>query len=89
MELNGILDVDSEEDLFCLHLVSYDLIQRSLQSFKDAWNCHKIRTEKHKSPIQLYLKGLEDLKQEQQSGSLNGDIPELIQVRILNIFEKF
>jgi hypothetical protein len=47
MELNGILDVDSDVDLFCLHFVSYDLMQRSLQSFKDAWNRHKLGTAKH------------------------------------------
>ncbi|KZS01554.1 Uncharacterized protein APZ42_001750 [Daphnia magna] len=35
-ETDDILDVDCEIDLFCLHLVGYDLIQRSLQTFREA-----------------------------------------------------
>jgi folate-dependent phosphoribosylglycinamide formyltransferase PurN len=52
-ELNRILDVDSDVDLFCLHSFFYDLSQRLLQSFKDAWNCHPLWRDNHKSPIQL------------------------------------
>ncbi|KAI9565234.1 hypothetical protein GHT06_009017 [Daphnia sinensis] len=40
METDDILDVDCEIDLFCLHIFGCDLIQPSLQTFREAWNCH-------------------------------------------------
>lgn len=80
MEIDGQLDVASEVDLFCLHVVAYDLLQRSLQAFKDAWNCHPIRTEHSRSPMELNISGLQKLKEEQENWLLEGEVSELIQV---------
>ncbi|XP_045027546.1 uncharacterized protein LOC116935144 isoform X2 [Daphnia magna] len=79
MQTDGLLDVDSEMDLLCLHMVAYDVIQRSLQAFKNAWNCHPIRTEHHKSPMELYISGLTQLKEDEEQGKFEGQVTELIQ----------
>jgi hypothetical protein len=83
MQTDGMLDVDSEMDLLCLHVVAYDLIQRSLQAFKNAWNCHPIRTEHHKSPMELYILGINQLREDREQGKLDGQVTELIQVKIV------
>lgn len=84
MEIDGQLDVGSEVDLFCFHVVAYDLLQRSsLQAFKDAWNCHPIRTEHSRSPMELYISGLQKLKEEQENGLIEGEVSELIQVNYM------
>jgi hypothetical protein len=75
MEIDGQLDVGSEVNLFCFHVVAYDLLQRSLQAFKDAWNCHPIRTEHSRSPMELYISGLQKLKEEQENGLIEGEVP--------------
>jgi hypothetical protein len=80
METKGVLDVDSNQDLFCLHIVATNLIQRSLQTFKDSWNCHPLRTENHRSPMQLYHDGLQHLKTQKDKGAIEGEVTELIQV---------
>lgn len=73
METDDILEFDCEIDLFCLHLVGYDLIQRSLQTFREAWSCHPIRTKKHNSFMELYIKGLQTLKEEHEAGAFVED----------------
>ncbi|KAK4037426.1 hypothetical protein OUZ56_029459 [Daphnia magna] len=79
METDDILEFDCEIDLFCLHLVGYDLIQRSLQTFREAWSCHPIRTKKHNSLMELYIKGLQTLKEEHEAGAFVEEPTELLQ----------
>ncbi|XP_063438044.1 uncharacterized protein LOC134719043 [Mytilus trossulus] len=57
MEREGILDMESEIHLWSLHYVFMPRIQRSLDTFKKMWNNHKIRTERGKTPKQLFLRG--------------------------------
>ncbi|XP_045035733.1 uncharacterized protein LOC116936016 [Daphnia magna] len=85
MQIDGLLDVDSEMDLLCLHMVAYDVIQRSLQAFKNAWNCHPIRTEHHKSPMELYISGLNQLMEDEEQGKFEGQVTELIQGKKLKL----
>ena len=54
LENEGILDVDNEVDLFCLHYVYLPCIQESLQNFKQGWNHHALSTESGWSPMQLF-----------------------------------
>ena len=86
MQTDDLLDVDSKMDLLFLHMVSYDVIQRSLQAFKNAWNCHPIRTEHHKSHMELYVSGLNQLKEEEEQEKFGGQVTELIQVKIIGSF---
>ncbi|XP_030219380.1 uncharacterized protein LOC115548716 isoform X2 [Gadus morhua] len=50
----GTLNPDNEVHLFALHRIFLPLIQQSLDSFRDAWNFHGLRTERNQSPQQLW-----------------------------------
>ena len=67
---NGILNPDDSIDLFCLHLVTFDLLQRSLNEFKISWNNHSLRTEGEKTPRQLFIAGMAQLLQFQSGRPL-------------------
>lgn len=49
-----MLDVESELDLYCLHLVYIPIINRSLSQFKEAYNNHPLSTERNMTPAQLW-----------------------------------
>ncbi len=55
MESCGVLDVDAEIHLFCLH---YSRINRSLTAFKNGWNNHPLSSEGYITPLQLWISGL-------------------------------
>ena len=58
LEDNGLLDPNSPIDLFCLHLVYQPYISHCLSTFIEAWNNHKLRSERGKTPKQLWIEGL-------------------------------
>ena len=58
MEQHDLLDPINENHLFALHYVYLPRINRSLKQFKEAWNCHGLRTEREKTPNQLFTAGL-------------------------------
>ena len=43
--------------LFTLHFIYMPHINISLQRFREGWNNHKVRTERYKSPYQMYVEG--------------------------------
>ncbi|KAJ7761442.1 hypothetical protein B0H16DRAFT_1414953 [Mycena metata] len=51
---NDLLDMDNDIHRSCLYLVFQPRIQASLDRTRDAWNHHKIRTAKNKTPVALY-----------------------------------
>ena len=53
MEQHDFLD----KHLFALHYVYLPWINRSLKQFKEARNCHGLRTERGKTPNQLFTAG--------------------------------
>ena len=55
MEATGILDPESETDLFVLHCVYLPRIKKSLKEFARAWNMHPVRTERNWSPLQIMM----------------------------------
>lgn len=57
LESQGLLDVDSDIDLFVLKLVYLPVINEALLEFKQAYNNHKVRTEGNKTPVQMYGTG--------------------------------
>ena len=65
MEWKGLLMHDSDLDLFVLHFVSFRLIENSVERARQSWNHHKVRTEKHMTPHQLYVMGLTNLAQQE------------------------
>ena len=54
----GILDPNSEVDLFALHFVFLPEVQQQLNIFKEGWDHHKMRTEHNRTPTQLWILGL-------------------------------
>ena len=58
MEEEGMLDPEMDLDLFVLHCVLLPVINRSLQSFTQAWNQHPIRTERMWCPKKIWMNGV-------------------------------
>lgn len=54
LEATGVLNIENETDLFCLHYVYLPRINADLDSFRLAWNSHSISTEGNWSPLQLF-----------------------------------
>ena len=72
----GTLNPDNEVHLFALHRIFLPLIQQSLDSFRDAWNFHGLRTERNQSPQQLWRRyreqgPMEDPTEVKEQSTLN------------------
>lgn len=50
---DGILNVESNDELFCLHILFIPLLNKKIKEFKDGWNNHKLSTEHSRSPLQI------------------------------------
>jgi len=54
----GLLDVDNEIHIYCLHYVYLPKINQRLNSFQEAWNRHPLQSEHSLSPEQMWTRGL-------------------------------
>ncbi|KAL2085762.1 hypothetical protein ACEWY4_019082 [Coilia grayii] len=79
LEQDQLLDVSSTEDLFCVHLVFLPKLKMDLESFVEGWNSHPVRTERNRTPEQLWWLGLM---------TTDIDQPENIEAGFLNIFKR-
>lgn len=61
LESVGILNSDDDIDLFCLHTVYLPRINRHLNTWREAWMKHPMRTEHNLSPEQLWIRGLQQI----------------------------
>ncbi|CAC5388907.1 unnamed protein product [Mytilus coruscus] len=52
-----IVDLENEIHMWALHFVYQPRIQRSLNSFMEMWNSHKLSSERGKTPDQLFVQG--------------------------------
>ena len=59
LESVSLLDPNNELHLFCLHTVYIPRINRHLQSWREAWAKHPMRSEHNLSPEQLWTSGLQ------------------------------
>ena len=82
MERTGLLDPNDEKHLWCLHLVYLPLINKHLKIWKDAWVQHPLRSEKNKTPMQLWIQGLNAI-----SGSHSTIAREMPEVSIMLLFQ--
>ena len=57
MEHHDLLNPVNNLNLFALHYVYVPRINRALNQFKLSWNSHGIRTERGKTPNQLFTEG--------------------------------
>jgi len=53
LENNGVLDVDNPKHVYLLHKVFIPRINSHLETFRKAWNCHPLSSERNYSPNQL------------------------------------
>ncbi len=67
LELQSLLNIEDNIDIFVLHFVFKPRINRHLEDFVQGWTCHKLRTEKSMSPNQLWIMGLHDVPSEENS----------------------
>ena len=61
LESSAMLDVDDEVQLWCLHYVFLPVINSHLTNWKSAWVHHPLRSEKNRTPMQLWIAGLQRL----------------------------
>lgn len=64
MESDAILDPDNDRDLFCLHAVYRPIINDMLRRFTESWINHKIRIAENKTPLQLFIMGMQQIEHE-------------------------
>ena len=57
----GILDICDPLDLYALHFIFLPVIQTQLDVFKEGWANHGLRTEKNRTPLQLWVLGLNEM----------------------------
>ena len=81
LENQDVLRPDEERHLWCLHHVFLPIINRHLNSWKDAWVHHPLRTERNKTPMQLWISGL------QEAWNSLGPEGEVFQVYLYKIIE--
>ncbi|CAL8279997.1 unnamed protein product [Merluccius merluccius] len=53
----GTLDPDNEMHIWALHYIYLPRINRDLELFSNRWNNHGIRTEGHRTPLQIFVQG--------------------------------
>lgn len=64
LEEENLLNIDKEEHLFCLHYVYKPVINQMLSDFKNSWLNHEIRTARNKTPLQLFIMGMQQVSNE-------------------------
>ena len=65
MEEAGLLERSNTLHLFALHFIFLSRINRTLESFVEAWNLHPIRTEQNWTPEQIWINGMIDFRNRQ------------------------
>ncbi|XP_046879760.1 uncharacterized protein LOC124470086 [Hypomesus transpacificus] len=56
LESEGIVDIDNEMHVWALHYVYLPRINRDMADFCQQWNHHGLRTERHQSPLQIFVR---------------------------------
>ena len=65
----GLLDVNGLIDLYSLHFVFTPIIQHHLDAFRRGWSHHRLKTEKNKTPTQLWIRGFHEVDEEDDAMS--------------------
>ena len=62
MEEESVLNPGCEVDLYCLHFFFLPMLNKALTEFKHSWNNHKLRTCKNKTPRQMFIQSIIEMK---------------------------
>ena len=54
LESEGVLDINNDTDIFCLHCVYIPRVNKTISEFVAAHNNHRISTENNRTPEQLF-----------------------------------
>lgn len=57
LEEDGLLDIANALHLFCVHFVFLPRLQTALKTFVAGWNNHPLRSERNRTPEQLWNVG--------------------------------
>ncbi|XP_071063045.1 uncharacterized protein [Pseudochaenichthys georgianus] len=57
LEMDGLLDVSSR-DIFAVHMTFLPKLKGDLEAFVEGWNNHPLRTERNRTPEQLWHTGM-------------------------------
>ena len=60
LEEQGLLNPSDNFDIFCLHFLYISTINRHLESFRQAYMHHRMRTSNHLTPLQLWLRNIDE-----------------------------
>ena len=58
LEDSGDLEVNSDIDLWCLHLVFIPVINEALEQFRQLWDYHPSSSANNKSPLRIWIDGI-------------------------------
>lgn len=59
LENQGLLNPDDEGHIWTLHFVFLPIINKQLQNWRHSYIHHPLRTEHNRTPIQLWISGLQ------------------------------
>lgn len=75
MEDMGVLNVENEIHIFCLHYIFIPRVNCAVMQFLDGWNHHPLSSMGNLSPVQLWIAGL----------SRNSTIESIAEVLLLTL----
>lgn len=81
-----LLDPNDIVDLYVLHHVFLPVIQKQLDVFREAWACHSLRTEKNKTPLQLWIAGLHEANAQAQNDEAVTGIEAVSSLKMIVIY---
>lgn len=98
LESEGILDVNNDTDMLCLHYVYLPRINKVLDEFVAAHNNHKVSTEQNRTPAQMFWCNLrladyqhqvlpQDYHQPDLTQLIASDLPHVLVPEISNPFD--
>ena len=70
----GELDVNCPFDVYALHFVFIPIIQQHLDMFRQGWGHHRLRTERNRTPQQLWISGLHRSMEQDPDGLVIGGL---------------
>ena len=80
MEEQQELDPLNEIDLYCLHFIYLQRINKNLQDFSESWNHHALSTEQNQTPYQLLLLRLRSNQCYSQHLAVSASLPPGVNV---------
>ena len=69
---NGLLDISNDNDLYCLHFVFLQRINRHVHLFQDGYDNHTLSSESNNMSMQLWIEGMQNY-QTMQPSDLSGE----------------